>query len=138
MEWMLLPYRRYAEFGGRSRRKEYWMFVLFQMLVSLAISIVLGAPSYERVGTFVGFSTAFSGPGAMVQNLFGLISFIPGLAVAVRRLHDQDKSGWLLLLVLIPLLGWFALLVLMCLDGTRGPNRFGADPKNPTDLEAFS
>ncbi len=138
MEWMLLPYRRYAEFGGRSRRKEYWLFFLFQILVSLAISIVLGTPSYERAGAFVGFSTAFTGPGAIVQNLFGLVSFIPGLAVAVRRLHDQDKSGWLLLLVLIPILGWFALLVLMCLDGTRGPNRFGADPKHPTDLEAFS
>ncbi|MBA3053797.1 MAG: DUF805 domain-containing protein [Sphingomonadales bacterium] len=138
MEWMLLPYRRYAEFGGRSRRKEYWMFVLFQILVSLAISIVLGTPSYEQAGAFVGFATAFTGPGALVQNLFGLVSFIPSIAVAVRRLHDQDKSGWLLLLVLIPILGWFALLVLMCLDGTRGPNRFGPDPKNPTDLEAFS
>lgn len=138
MEWMLLPYRRYAEFSGRSRRKEYWMFALFQILVSIAIGIVLGRPSYESYGGMVGFSTMFAGPGAMVQNLFGLVSFIPSLAVAVRRLHDQDKSGWLLLLVFIPILGWFALFVLMCLDGTRGPNRFGPDPKNPTDIDAFT
>lgn len=138
MEWMLLPYRRYFDFAGRSRRKEYWLFVLFQVLVSLAITAVFGRPSYERVGLFVGFSSSLSGPGGIAQNLFGLASFIPGLAVAVRRLHDQDKSGWLLLLVLIPLLGWFALFVLMCLGGTRGANRFGPDPKNPADADVFS
>lgn len=138
MEWMLMPYRRYADFSGRSRRKEYWLFVLFQILVSLVIATVLGRPSYERVGIFFGFSSALSGPGGVVQNLFGLFSLIPGLAVAVRRLHDQDRSGWLLLLVLIPLFGWFALMVLMCLNGTRGANRFGSDPKNPTDTDAFS
>ncbi len=138
MEWMLLPYRRYAEFSGRSRRKEYWMFVLFQVLVSIVIGIFLGRPSYQSYGGMMGFSTMMDGPGALVQNLFGLVSFIPNLAVAVRRLHDQDKSGWLLLLVLIPVLGWFALFVLMCLDGTRGPNRFGPDPKNPTDIDAFT
>ena len=138
MEWMLLPYRRYAEFSGRSRRKEYWMFVLFQILVSIVIGIFLGRPSYQNYGGMVGVSSMMDGPGALVQNLFGLVSFIPSLAVAVRRLHDQDKSGWLLLLVLIPILGWFALFVLMCLDGTRGPNRFGPDPKNPTDIDAFT
>ena len=75
----------------------------------------------------------------MLQNLFGLVSFIPGLAVAIRRLHDQDRSGWLLLLVFIPILGWFALLVLMLLDGTRGRNRFGPDPKNPgEEADVFS
>lgn len=63
---------------------------------------------------------------------------MPGLAVSVRRLHDQDRTGWLLLLWFIPVLGWFALLVLMCLEGTRGPNRFGPDPKNPTPADVFS
>lgn len=137
MEWMILPYRRYAEFTGRSRRKEYWMFVLFQVLVSLAIGILFGRSSYMMGGGMMAGMTTLQGPGGIVQNLFLLVSLIPGLAVSVRRLHDQDRSGWLLLLLFIPFLGAFALLVLMCLEGTRGPNRFGPDPKNPTDLEAF-
>lgn len=138
MEWMILPYRRYAEFTGRSRRKEYWMFVLFNVLVVVAISAVFGRTSYTRVGMFASTWTDVSGPGGILIGLFRLASFIPGLAVAVRRLHDQDKSGWLLLLALIPFLGWFALLVLMCLDGTRGPNRYGEDPKNPTRADVFN
>ena len=138
-DWMLMPYRRYFDFSGRSRRKEYWLFVLFCFLVSLAIDVVFGTPDYERIGMYASFSTVLTGTGGMVHNVFGLVSFIPGLAVAVRRLHDQDRSGWLLLLMLIPILGWFALFVLMCLDGTRGRNRFGPDPKSAADdAEIFS
>lgn len=137
MEWMILPYRRYAEFTGRSRRKEYWMFALFQLLVSMAIGLVFGRTTTMMGGGMMAGMTTVQGPGGMVQNLFSLVSLVPGLAVSVRRLHDQDRSGWLMLLVFIPILGWFALLVFMCLEGTRGPNRFGPDPKNPTDLEAF-
>jgi uncharacterized membrane protein YhaH (DUF805 family) len=135
---MLLPYRRYAEFSGRSRRKEYWLFFLFYWLVSIAFDIIFGTPEYTRAGYFVDFSTTLSSAGSMAQNLLGLVSFIPGLAVAVRRLHDQDRSGWLLLLAFIPFLGWFALLVFMCLEGTRGTNRFGPDPVNPTDADIFA
>ena len=138
MHWMVLPYRRYFEFSGRSRRMEYWMFVLFQMIVSAVIGALFGSPEYVRDGWYVGLTSSLSTAGGLLQNIFGLVSFIPGLAVAVRRLHDQDRSGWLLLLVLIPILGWFALLVLMCLDGTPGPNRFGPDPKNPTDIDVFA
>ena len=139
LQWMILPYRRYFDFSGRSRRKEYWMFTLFNILVSIAIDLAFGSPTYERAGFYVGFSTELSGIGGTLQNIFGLVSFIPGLAVAVRRLHDQDRSGWLLLLVFIPILGWFALLVFMLLDGTRGRNRFGPDPKNPADeADVFS
>lgn len=138
MNWMLLSYRRYAEFSGRSRRREFWLFALFQFLVSSAISAVFGTPFYGAAAG--GFSAAMlvGGTGALVQNLFALVSFIPNLAVSVRRLHDQDRSGWLLLLLFVPLFGWFALFVLFCLDGTRGTNRYGPDPKNPTDLDAFS
>ena len=139
LNWMILPYKRYFEFSGRSRRKEYWLFTLFYFLVSIAIGIVLGTPSYEHAGFYAAASTELTGTGGMVQNLFALASFIPSLAVSVRRLHDQDRSGWLLLLVFIPLLGWFALLVLMCLNGTRGRNRFGPDPKNPgEEADVFS
>lgn len=137
MEWMILPYRRYAEFSGRSRRKEYWLFALFQLLVSMVIGAVFGQSSYMTGEGMMAAGTLVRGPGGVVQNLFVLVSFIPGLAVTVRRLHDQDRSGWLLLLVFLPILGWFALFVFMCLEGTRGTNRFGPDPKNPTDLGVF-
>lgn len=138
MEWMILPYRRYAEFSGRSRRKEFWMFALFQLIVAMAISAVFGTPYYAMGGGWLNASLVASSTGGMVGNLFALVNIVPNLAVSVRRLHDQDRSGWLLLLVLVPFFGWFALFVLMCLNGTRGPNRFGADPKNPLDIDAFS
>jgi uncharacterized membrane protein YhaH (DUF805 family) len=114
------------------------MFVLLNILVSIAINIVFGRSSYQHVGTFVGYSTYLTSTGGMVHNLFSLVSLIPGLAVSVRRLHDQDRSGWLLLLGLIPFLGWFALLVFMCLDGTHGANRFGPDPKQPSNADVFA
>lgn len=139
MNWMILPYRRYFDFSGRSRRKEYWMFTLFNVLVVIAINIAFGTRDYENIAGYVGFESMLSTTGGMLTALFRLFSLIPGLAVAVRRLHDQDRSGWLLLLLLIPLLGWFALLVLMCLDGTKGDNSYGPDPKRPgVDAEVFS
>jgi uncharacterized membrane protein YhaH (DUF805 family) len=127
MEWMLMPLRRYADFSGRSRRKEYWMFVLFNLLLSLLVWGLLAA-------TFVaGMSeTAMTTVMTPVFILYGLVALalvIPGLAVTVRRLHDTDRSGWTILLGLIPLIGAIVLLVFYCTEGTQGPNRFGADPK---------
>jgi len=137
MEWMLLPYRRFADFSGRSRRREFWLFALFQWLVMAAIGLTLGTTSTSMFTGYYDVTTVFSSTATTVQNLFALVSLIPNLAVSVRRLHDQDRSGWLLLLIFVPFFGWFALFVLMCLGGTRGYNRFGSDPKNPTDIEAF-
>jgi uncharacterized membrane protein YhaH (DUF805 family) len=136
MEWMLMPYRRYADFSGRSRRKEYWMFVLFTTLVMLAGGALIamggvfdldpatGAPQFNALA-WIGFA---------IIGIFGLASFIPTLAVVVRRLHDQDKSGWFILLQFIPYVGGIIIFVLMCLDGTRGENRFGPDPKGVQNL----
>lgn len=137
MQWMLLPYRRYFEFSGRSRRMEYWMFTLFGILVNAAITVVLGRTAYTSMGSFVWFDTRLNAVGDVVSGLFALFSLIPSLAVLVRRLHDVDRSGWWLLLVFLPILGWFALFIFTCLDGTRGPNRFGLDPKNPNDVDVF-
>lgn len=140
MEWMLMPYRRYADFSGRSQRKEYWMFALFQFIVAmvlLAIMFVGGMGSVnEMTGQAEPGTLFYIGIGLLV--IFGLGSFIPSLAVSVRRFHDQDKSGWFLLLQLIPYIGGIIVLVFMCLDGTRGPNRFGPDPKDPTRADVFS
>lgn len=140
MEWMLMPYRRYADFSGRSQRKEYWMFALFQFIVAmvlLAIMFVGGMGSVnEMTGQAEPGTLFYIGIGLLV--IFGLGSLIPSLAVSVRRFHDQDKSGWFLLLQLIPYIGGIIVLVFMCLDGTRGPNRFGPDPKDPTQADVFS
>lgn len=94
MEWMLLPLKRYADFSGRSRRKEYWMFTLGQILAFLALvalSVMLSFINETLSGTvaIIGYIAIFLG------------TLIPGLAVQVRRFHDQDKPGWFLLIGLI-------------------------------------
>ncbi len=129
LEWMLLPLKRYADFSGRSRRKEYWMFVLGVFIAVVILSILEG----------------IAGLGGMVGGVYGPLTtlllvgiIVPSIAVQVRRFHDQDKSGWFVLLALIPLVGGIAVFVFMCLEGTKGPNRFGPDPKDPGSVEVFS
>ncbi|WP_353228408.1 DUF805 domain-containing protein [Novosphingobium sp.] len=138
LSWMIMPYRRFADFGGRSRRREYWSFMLFYWLVFVVLTALFG--HYELVvsGTQSPLYYATRGGSGLIGSVFALVSLIPHLAVAVRRLHDQDRSGLLLLLGLIPFLGWFALFVLLCLDGTRGSNRYGPDLKQPWDAGVFS
>ena len=137
MEWMLLPLKRYADFTGRSRRKEYWMFTLFILIVYA----VLAALAFGTMNFSAGQNAAPS-PLTMVAFglfvIFALAIFIPGLAVQVRRFHDQDKSGWFVLLGLIPYAGGIILLVFMCIEGTRGANAYGEDPKNPYGDEVTS
>ena len=126
MEWMFLPFKRYAEFSGRSRRKEYWMFILFN---SIVIMVLVSVMLFSLVGS--GGGEDFE-PGLLMivpLALYSLATFIPNLAVQVRRFHDQDKSGWLVLLNLIPYLGSLIVLIFMLLDGTSGPNQYGPDPK---------
>ena len=140
MEWMLMPYRRYADFSGRSQRKEYWMFALFQFIVAMVLLTVMFVGGMGSVNEMTGQAE----PGTLfyivlgLLVIFGLGSIIPSLAVSVRRFHDQDKSGWFLLLQLIPYIGGIIVLVFMCLAGTPGPNRFGPDPKDPTGADVFS
>lgn len=143
MNWMVMPLRRYAEFSGRSRRKEYWMFTLFVSLVSAALILVgFGIAGAFRAGDTFD-ATAFA--GYVPFGLFYLAILIPVIAVQVRRLHDRDLSGWWLLgfyvASAIPVIGFvasIALLVFMCLPGTVGPNRFGPDPKGITDTDVFA
>lgn len=133
MEWMILPLRRYAQFSGRARPKEYWMYVLFLILCAIVISIVetvlgLGTGNQwaYREGWMMGAGAYHS--GGPLLGLFWLVTLIPSLAVAVRRLHDTDRSGWWLLIGLIPLIGAIVLLVFMIQSGTRGSNSYGPDP----------
>lgn len=125
MEWMILPLKRYADFSGRSRRKEYWMFALFVTLIYFILAFVFGgfaAFSGDEGGGSMGI-------GGILLILFWLAILIPSIAVGVRRFHDQDKSGWMLLLSFIPLVGGLIVFIFMLLEGTRGPNRYGPDPK---------
>jgi uncharacterized membrane protein YhaH (DUF805 family) len=125
MEWMILPFRRFGEFTGRSRRREFWMFTLFSLLAALVATAVDAA---------LGFALEDNGPVSIIQSLAFLV---PSVSVSIRRLHDIDRSGWWLLLVLIPIIGWLVLLIWECTDGTAGTNRFGVDPKDPQgDLQS--
>lgn len=145
MEWMLMPYRRYADFSGRSRRMEYWMFTLFVAIVYSACAALMfvGGFSFSPDGNSEPGVLFWLGAGLI--GLFALGTLVPMVAVVVRRLHDRDMSGWWYLGAvvagMIPFVGIIAsiaLLVVMCLEGTRGPNRFGPDPKDPAEAEVFA
>lgn len=128
MDWMLMPLRRYADFSGRSRRKEYWMFALGVTLATIILCIlaVLLGGGLQGMAESGGW---IAGPFLFVFGIFWLALIVPAIAVQVRRFHDQDKSGWFVLLNFIPYIGGLIVLVFMFLEGTRGPNRFGPDPK---------
>ncbi|MCC8380607.1 DUF805 domain-containing protein [Xenorhabdus sp. PB30.3] len=114
MNWYVQVLKNYADFSGRARRKEYWMFSLFNMLALLAVCI-LGAILGETIGL-------------ILIVLYVLITFIPSLAVTIRRLHDTNHSGWWFLLNFVPL-GGFVVFIFTLLEGTEGSNEYGADPK---------
>lgn len=119
MNWYLKVLKNYALFSGRARRTEYWMFVLFNMIFAIAAMIldnVLGI-AIEGVGY---------GP---IYGLYILGVLIPGLAVSVRRLHDVGKSGWFMLIAIVPIVGAIWLLVLACTEGDTGVNNYGPNPK---------
>lgn len=138
MEWMLLPYKRYADFSGRSQRKEYWMFVLLFVIVYVVGLGLMMAGGFSMSGAGMAEPGMIFYLGAAILGIFILASIIPSIAVQVRRFHDQDRSGWMFLLNFIPYVGGLVVLVFMCLEGTRGPNRFGPDPKDPASAEVFA
>ena len=106
MNWYLKALKQYADFSGRARRKEYWMFVLFNMIFAIVAMILDNVLGIAMEG--VGY-----GP---LYGLYVLAMIIPGLALTVRRLHDVGKSGWMILIALIPLIGGIWILVLMVTD----------------------
>ncbi len=118
MHWYLEVLRKYTVFSGRARRKEYWIFVLISSVV-----VVLSSVIDERMGWTLGEDVGF------FSTLYGVAVIVPSIALTVRRLHDTDRSGWWLLLGLIPLIGSIVLLVFMILKGIEGDNRFGPDPR---------
>jgi uncharacterized membrane protein YhaH (DUF805 family) len=118
MHWYTDVLRKYAVFGGRARRREYWMFTL----VNLIISGILYGLYFSTRSTIL----------AIIVSLYSLAVLLPSLGVLIRRLHDTGRTGWWFFIPLIPLVGAVWLFVLTVLNGTRGPNRYGPDPKAVT------
>ncbi len=116
MNWYLEVLKKYAVFNGRARRKEYWMFFLFNLIIAFVLGSIEG----------------IVGSPAIVSTLYGLFILIPGLAVTVRRLHDTGRSGWWVLVSLVPFFGAIILLIFMVLDGHSGENQYGMNPKTET------
>ncbi len=114
MSWFVKCLQNYVTFSGRARRKEYWMFVLFNFIFSLVLL---------AIQVFAGMEQP------VLSQLYSLVVLLPGLSVFVRRMHDIDKSGWWFWIALVPIVGAIVLLVFACTEGTKGPNRFGPDPK---------
>lgn len=113
MEWYLKVLKNYVGFTGRARRKEYWMFFLFNAIISLVLTLL---DKLLHIGT-------------LLTTLYSLAVLLPSLSVAVRRLHDTGRSGWWLFIALIPIIGAIILLVFMCLDSQPGDNKYGPNPK---------
>ncbi|WP_077324711.1 DUF805 domain-containing protein [Virgibacillus siamensis] len=113
MQWYTKVIKNYVTFDGRARRMEYWMFVLINAIIATILSILeflLGIPT-------------------VLTTLYSLFIFLPSLAVNVRRLHDTGKSGWWILISLVPVVGWIILFVFMVLDSEFGRNKWGPNPK---------
>ena len=113
MNYYFKVLKNYAVFSGRARRKEYWMFILFNMIVSFLLGMVDGA---------TGMFDEATGRGA-ISSIYSLAVFIPTIAVTARRMHDVGKSGWYMV---IPIYN----LVLACTDSESGENKYGANPKD--------
>jgi len=117
MSWYLEALKKYAVFSGRARRKEYWFFVLFNIIISFMLGLIEG---------LIGLAP--DSP-SILGLIYGLAVLLPGLAVSVRRLQDTGKSGWWLLIAFVPLVGAIVLIVFMAQDSTPGDNQYGPNPK---------
>ena len=122
MNWYLKCLKQYFDFSGRARRKEYWMFCLFNLIIAYILNVIDSA-----IGLTFPVGIVELG---ILGVIYSLLLFIPGLAVGVRRLHDIGKSGWFYLIGLIPLVGAIIVLIWFCKEGEHKTNKWGPDPKN--------
>ena len=113
MKWFLKALKQYTDFNGRARRTEYWMYILFYTIFSYAAFML---------DYLLGTTSVFTG-------IYALALLLPTIAVGVRRLHDIGKSGWMMLVGLIPVIGGIWLLILFIKEGTPGSNEYGINPK---------
>jgi len=115
MNWYIKAWKKYAVFGGRAARQEYWYFLLFHILVYILLSIIAGV-----IGGKVGGS---------LLSLYTFAVTIPGLSATVRRLHDTNRSGWWILISLIPGIGAFVLLAFLAQESHAVENQYGSRPQ---------
>lgn len=125
MNWYLKVLQNYAVFSGRARRKEYWYFVLFNLIIMAVLSgIDNGAHLFVNQQYEAG----------LLSTIYSLAVLVPSLAVLVRRLHDTGRSAWWLLLLLVPIIGYIVLVIFTVLDSTPGANEYGPNPKGLSDF----
>ena len=113
--WKRVVLENYANFAGRARRAEYWWFTLANILAIVVLAVLMAAAKIFVV----------------LYVIYALALIIPSIAVTIRRLHDTDKSGWWILIGLVPFVGGLILLILVCIDSTRGTNQWGTSEKYP-------
>jgi len=138
MEWYIKVLKNYANFKGRARRKEYWMFVLINFIIYIAfmiliiiIEVISGVIYVSDLKIIItSLMTLFTvTPFSVILSLYVLAILVPSLAVSVRRLHDIGKSGWFILISFIPIVGTIILLVWVCQEGMPEANEYGENPK---------
>lgn len=124
MSWFILAWQRATDFSGRSRRKEYWLFTLFNALIIIVLAVISAS-----------FDWMFFGEGSkggtlpFVLILYCIAAFIPSISITVRRLHDIGKSGWWYFISIVPIVGGIILFIFTVLDSEPFPNQWGLDPK---------
>lgn len=123
MQWYIKVLKQYADFSGRARRKEYWMFFLINLLISFAIGFVSGFI------TGINPESTMASATIILPIAYSLAVFIPSIAVGVRRLHDTNRSGWWLLISLVPVIGAIILIIFLVQDSQPGSNQYGENPK---------
>ncbi|MDX6263155.1 MAG: hypothetical protein QOH84_4843 [Kribbellaceae bacterium] len=120
MQWYTDVIKKYVVFSGRARRKEFWMFTLISVIISIVLSII------DRI---LGTSYGYNNSNGVLQSIYGLLVLLPSIAVSIRRLHDTGRSGWWYLINLVPCVGWIVFLVFAIQEGNAGDNEYGPDPK---------
>lgn len=124
MKYYLNVLKNYTNFSGRARRSEYWYFVLFNFIFQIAAGVIDNA-----LGSNFEIIDGIKSPYGYIYIGYSLFTLLPGLAVIARRLHDIGKSGWMFLVILIPIAGWIWLLILLFTDSQFGDNKYGPNPK---------
>ena len=136
-EYLNVIRNNYANFSGRARRREYWMFALINGIISFVLQLPFQIQNVASLGAETPSTPSGIGLISLILTaLYGLAVFVPSLAVAVRRLHDTGKSGWWYLIVLVPVVGGLVLLVFLVLDSEPGDNRWGPSPKGQSTVPA--
>src|ERR1700674_2033185 len=119
MNWYLQALKKYADFSGRARRREYWVFVLFNIIISIVLTVCDAVLGTYSAAASIG----------ILSGIYTLAVLIPGIAVTVRRLHDTGRSSWWILIVLVPIVGAICLPIFMLIDSQPGQNAYGPSPK---------